>query len=179
MGLIESLMLARFMQVMSEWSIIATQRKELNMKTYIVLATLLAFATANARAQSYYFDSLVRDEVRDQPSDAAIWHFNYQLNTVNFILSDEWSWLGENAEGKIDARNYTITLSGHNDRQVSVAEFRSVFAADMARADTILYNYRLFRATKDMRLKSQGVIFERAYETAYVRDEKVAAIVAR
>jgi len=156
------------------------------MKTYIVLTALLLCANGDAgakrhvKAQSYYLDSLIRAEFRYAPSDPATWDLNKRLGMANFVLQDEWAWAKLLSGGKIDTdRNFTVTLVGQNDRQVGLAEFRAVFAADMAHADTLLYRFRLLCVAKDRNAQAHNVLFERAYETAYARDEKVAAIVAR
>ncbi len=155
------------------------------MKTYIVLTALLVCAGGDAGAkrhvqrQSYYLDSLVRAEFRYAPNDPTTWDQNKRLGMANFVLQDEWAWSKLLSSGKVNTdHNFTVTLVGQKDRQVSIAEFRAVFAADMARADTLLYNFRLLCAAKKHR-SPYTVIFERAYETAYARNEKAAAIAAR
>ncbi len=155
------------------------------MKTYIVLTALLLCAGGDAGAKrhdqghGYYLDSLVRAEFRYAPNDPATWDLNKQLGMANFVLQDEWEWAKLISSGKVDTdQNFTIYLVGQNGRQVGIAEFRAVFAADMARADTLLYNFRVLCAAKKHK-SPYTVIFERAYETAYARDEKPASIVAR
>ena len=155
------------------------------MKTYIVLTALLvcaggdAGATRHVIAQGYYLDSLVRAEFRYAPNAPATWDQNKRLGMANFVLQDEWAWSKLISSGKVDTdHNFTVYLVGQNGRQVGIAEFRAVFAADMAHADTLLYNFRLLCAAKKHK-NPYTVIFERAYETAYVRDEKAAALASR
>jgi hypothetical protein len=156
------------------------------MKTYIVLTALLvcvggdALAKHHVISQNYYLDSLINAEFGSGRPDPVTWDLNKRLGMANFVLQDEWAWAKLLSSGKIDTdRNFTVTLVGQNDRQVGIAEFRAVFAADMARADTLLYRLRLLCVAKDRNAQAHNVLFERAYETAYARDENVAAIVAR
>ena len=160
------------------------------MKNYIVLTLLVcvtgstygagtAHATHKIRTQSY-LDSLMRVESINASSDPMTWDLNKKLGMANFVLQDEWAWSKLLDTGTIDTgHNFTVTLVGQHDRQVGIAEFRAVFAADLAHADTILYNFRVLCAAKDKHAKPHTVIFERAYETAYSRNQNGAAIVAR
>ena len=150
------------------------------MKTYIVLIILLGCALGSARAQGYYFDSLINAEFADTPNDPGLWKLNAQLGLANFALADEWTWSLLVANGSIDTtHNFTVTLVGHHDRQVSLAEFHTVFAADMSHDDTLLYNYRLLVAGRSKAVHNHAAIFERAYETAYARALPHAEIVLR
>ena len=155
------------------------------MKTYLVLTTLLVCAATSAhsahkiRTQTY-LDSLMRVESINASKDPATWNLNIKLGMANFVLQDEWAYCKLLDAGKLDTdHNFKIYLVGQNSRPVKISEFRAVFAADLASADTLLYNFRVLCAAKDKRAKSHTVLFERAYETAYTRNRSGAAIVAR
>jgi len=150
------------------------------MKTYLVLILLLACTLGSAHAQGYNFDSLVHAEFYDTPNDHGLWKLNKELGMANFALADEWAWSMLVAGGTVDtSHNFTVTLVGHKDRQVGLAEFHTVFAADMSHDDTLLYNYRQLVMARSNRVDKPTVMFERAYETAYSRARSHAEIVAR
>jgi len=160
------------------------------MKKYLVLILLVcvtgstygagtAHATHKIRTQGY-LDSLMRVESINASNDPTTWDLNKKLGMANFILQDEWAWSKLLDTGTTDTgHNFTVTLVGQHDRQVGIAEFRAAFAADLARADTLLYNFRVLCAAKENHPKSHTVLFERAYETAYGHNPNGASIVAR
>lgn len=168
-----------------------TIRKGPNMKTHIVLTALLICAAGSAygsvaghgtrHVRSYsYLDSLIRAEFRYAPNDPVTWDLNKKLGMANFVLQDGWAWAKLLDAGKLDTdHNFMVHLVGQHDRPVGITEFRAAFAADMARADTILYNFRVLCGAREKHSKSHTVLFERAYETAYARNQTGAAIATR
>jgi hypothetical protein len=155
------------------------------MKTHLVLTILILCATANTSGAhkfvtGNYLDSLMRIESINASKNPVTWDLNKKLGLANFVLKDEWVWAKMLDAGMLDTgHNYKIYLVGQNDRAVGITEFRAVFAADLAHADTLLYNFRVLCAAKDKHAKSHTVLFERAYEAAYARNPNGAAIVTR